>query len=79
MTQVQLTPNDDFEIRNTTDDSEDIITEELTEDPSEMLGVDPKELANELNKYDFENGRKGNDDRREEMEDLDEDGESQDE
>ncbi len=79
MTQVQLTPNDDFEIRNTTDDSEDIITEELTDDPSEMLGVDPKELANELNKYDFENGRKGNDDRREEMEDLDEDGESQDE
>ena len=82
---VTLEPNDDFEIRNyqdledTDENVSDVVTQELTDDPTETLGVDPNELKAELDKYSFEDGKSGSDDRREQIEDLDDDGPSQDE
>lgn len=55
------------------DSSVDKIMTELGDDPSKELGVNPKELAKELNKYDTDDRDAESDDRREQIEDLDED------
>lgn len=49
----------------------DPIMNELNDDPTDILGVSPEELAKELNKLD------DGDDNRERMEDLDEDPEQE--
>lgn len=55
----------------TTDESAaDPIMNEQNDDPTEMLGVDPEEFKSELDKYDVDTT---NDDRREDIEDRDED------
>lgn len=51
------------------DSSVDKIMTELGDDPSKELGVNPKEL----NKYDTDDRDAESDDRREQIEDLDED------
>ena len=74
--------DDDLQLQGYQDDLDtggsitDPITHELTDDPSEELGVPPKELKKELDHYDFENGNNGEDDRREDIEsrDMDTDG-----
>lgn len=72
-------PDDDLTLQNYQDDLDtsssikDPIMDEESDDPTEELGVNPKEFKNELDKYDFGNGGGGGDDRREQLEDLDED------
>jgi len=75
-------PDDDLVLQNYQDDLstdsniKDPIMDEESDDPTEELGVNPKEFKDELDKYDFGNGaHKGDsaDDRREQIEDLDED------
>lgn len=61
---------DDF---NTGFDDTDPLIPELTDDPTEELGVKPKEFKNELDKYDFDENGNGDDDMREHIEDADED------
>lgn len=71
------TQDDDFKLQNyqddlTTDDNvADPIIDEETDDPTEELGVNRNEFKKELDKYDFDEGGHGDDDRREEIEDLD--------
>ena len=75
-------PDDDLQLQNYQDDLDtgstivDPIMDEESDDPTEELGVDPKEFKNELDKYAFEDGLKHEeneeeDDRREDIEDLD--------
>lgn len=73
-------PDDDLQLQNYQDDLDtsssihDPIMDEETDDPTKELGVDPEEFKKELDKYVFgENGGGGNDDRREQLEDLDQD------
>jgi hypothetical protein len=56
---------------DTSEDATDRVTEELTDNPAEELGVDEKEFADELNKYDFDEAGHGDDDMREEIESRD--------
>jgi hypothetical protein len=56
---------------NTDENVVDPITHELTDDPTEELGVDPKEFKRELDKYDFDEAGHGDDDMREEIESRD--------
>lgn len=49
----------------------DPIIHEATDDPTEELGVDPKEFKDELDKYDFDEAGNGDDDMREAIEDAD--------
>lgn len=68
--------NDDVELHTyqddlTTDDSvSDPIMNEESDDPTQDLGIDPEEFKNELDKYDTDST---SDDRREDIEDRDED------
>jgi hypothetical protein len=56
----------------TTDDNvNDKITEELTDDPTKELGVNPNEFRDELNKYVDDGNDTDNEDRREDIEDID--------
>lgn len=76
-------PDDDLTLQNYQDDLDtdneirDPIIDEETDDPTEELGVDPKEFKAELDKYDFDEAGHGDDDMREAIEDLDDDGSSQ--
>jgi hypothetical protein len=62
------TPQDDL---TTDDNARDYITEELTDDPTEELGVNPNEFRDELNKYVDDGNDLDNEDRREDIEDID--------
>jgi hypothetical protein len=53
------------------DNAKDLVSDELTDDPTEELGVDPKEFKAELDKYDDDKTDDENADRREEIEDID--------
>ena len=72
-------PDDDLVLQNYQDDLDtkgtDRIMDEETDDPTEELGVDPKEFKKELDQYDFGNGNNDgvSDDRREQLEDIDQD------
>jgi len=79
-------PDDDLQLRGYQDDLDtgssitDAATHDLTDDPAKRLGVPPKELKKELDKYDFDNAdndEQNEDDRREDIEsrdmDVDED------
>lgn len=72
--------DDDLTLQNYQDDLDtsshihDPIMDEETDDPTEELGVDKKEFKNELDKYDNDEAGHDDDDRREFIEDLDEDG-----
>ena len=74
--------DDDLQLQNYQDDldtsskTHDPIMDEETDDPTEELGVNPKEFKKELDKYDTENADADDpesDDRREELEDYDQD------
>lgn len=71
-------PDDKLQVRgyqdelDTDDEATDPIMDEESDDPTKDLGVDPKEFKAELDKYDFDDDEEG-DDRREQLEDLDED------
>jgi len=70
-------PDDDLQLQNYQDDLDtssavtDPIIDEETDDPTEILGVDRNEFKKELDKYDFDEAGHGDDDMREEIEDLD--------
>lgn len=70
-------PNDELKLQNYQDDLDtssrihDRIIDEETDDPTEELGVDKNEFKKELDKYDFDEGGRGDDDMREEIEDRD--------
>ena len=70
-------PDDDLTLQNYQDDldtSSSIagpVIDEETDDPTEELGVNPEEFKKELDKYDFDEVGKGDDDMREAIEDLD--------
>jgi hypothetical protein len=74
-------PDDELELQNYQDDLDtsghihDPIMDEESDDPTEELGVKPKEFKEELDKYDFKDNDPFDDDRREQIEDYDEDGE----
>lgn len=59
---------------DTKNSKKDRATEEMTDDPTKILGIPPKEFKNELDKYDTEEVDR-DDDTAEQIEDLDEDGE----
>ena len=87
----QQIPDDDLTLQNYQDDLDtsssvkDPIMDEESDDPTEGLGVDPKEFKKELDQYAFDDGMKRDDektdaegdnsedieDRREDIEDLD--------
>ena len=72
--------DDDLTLQNYQDDldtsskTHDPVIDEETDDPTEELGVDKEEFKNELDKYDNDEAGHDDDDRREFIEDLDEDG-----
>lgn len=73
-------PDDELQLQNYQDDLDtssrfhDPLLDEETDDPTELLGVDRKEFKNELDQYAFEeSGVEENEDRRETIEDLDQD------
>jgi len=74
-------PDDDLQLQNYQDDLDtdneikDPIMDEESDGPTEILGVDQKEYKEELDKYDFDEAGHGNDDRREQIEDLDQENE----
>lgn len=76
----QNIPDDDLTLQNYQDDLDtssqihDPIIDEETDDPTEELGVDKTEFKKELDKYDNDEAGHGDDDMREHIEDLDEDG-----
>ncbi len=61
---------DDFD---TGDNRTDPIIDEETDDPTVALQIPANEFKDELDKYDFSGVDGGDDDRREELEDKDED------
>ena len=69
--------DDDYKVQNyqddiTTDDNvNDKISDELTDDPTKELGVNPNEFKAELDKYVDDGNDTDNEDRREEIEDID--------
>jgi hypothetical protein len=69
--------NDDYTPQNyqddlTTDDNvNDKISDELTDDPTKELGVNPNEFKAELDKYVDDGNDSDNEDRREDIEDID--------
>ena len=87
----QNIPDDDLTLQNYQDDLDtgstikDPIMDEESDDPTETLGVDPKEFKRELDQYAFDDGMKHEDeqgdtagnnsedieDRREDIESLD--------
>ena len=70
-------PDDDLQLQNYQDDLDtsssisDPVIDEETDDPTKELGIDPKEFKKELDHYDFDDTTKGEDDRREDIEDKD--------
>lgn len=62
------TYQDDLTIDDTVNDP---LMNELNDDPTEELGVDPKEFKAELDKYTDEGNDTDDEDRREEIEDID--------
>jgi len=65
----QNIPDDDLRLQNYQDDLDtnsaiaDPIMDEGSDDPTEELGVDPKEFKKELDQYAFEDGLKNDDTR----------------
>ena len=80
--QIVNDPNDDVQLHNPQDDldteSPDPIMNELGEDPSKEIGIDPKELKKGLDDIDIDTSNV-DDDWREEIEDRDQDGDNRDE
>ena len=74
-------PNDDLQLQNYQDDLDtsssisDPVIDDNTDDPTEILGVDLKEFKKELDHYDFDEAGHGDDDRREQIEDMDQEAE----
>lgn len=72
-------PDDDLQLQNYQDDLDtansikDPIMDEESDDPTEELGVNKKEFKKELDKYVITPNGYGDDDMREEIEDLDQD------
>lgn len=72
-------PDDDLQLQNYQDDLDtsssihDSVIHEETDDPTKELGVNPKEFKKELDKYAFDGLGRGDDDRREQLQDLDQD------
>jgi len=70
-------PDDDLQLQNYQDDLDannavvDPVMNEREDDPTKVLGVDPKEFKRELDSYDVDDTKTGDDDRREAIEDLD--------
>ncbi len=64
------TYQDDFDTKSSKTDP---IIDEETDDPTQDLGISPKEFKTELDKYDEDDGSEEGDDRREELEDYDQD------
>ena len=75
-------PDDDLQLRGYQDDLDtgssisDAATHDLTDDPTEAFGVNPKEFKKELDRYDFDNSGDEeddyeDDDRREDIESRD--------
>jgi hypothetical protein len=70
-------PDDDLHLRGYQDDLDtgssitDAATHNLTDDPTETFGIDPKEFKKELDHYDFDNSNDSEDDRREDIESRD--------
>lgn len=77
----QNIPNDDLTLQNYQDDLDtsssitDPIMDEESDDPTEELGISPREFKKELDKYDFDQAGDGDDDRREQLEDFDQENE----
>lgn len=81
-------PDDELQLRGYQDDLDtgssitDAAMHDLTDDPTEVLGVDPREFKKELDRYDFENSNDGStsedDDRREDIESRDMDADTND-
>ena len=75
----QNIPDADLQLQNYQDDLDtsgtiaDRVMDERLSDPTKQLGVDAKEFKKELDKYDFDETTNGDDDRREDIEDLDTD------
>jgi len=73
-------PDDDLTLQNYQDDLDtssaihDPVMNNQRDDPTKVLGVDPREFKKELDKYDFDyTSSGGDDDRREDIEDRDSD------
>jgi hypothetical protein len=66
--------NDDVKLHNYQDDLDtddnkwDKVTAEMTDDPTEELGINPNEFRNELNQYATDETNQDDDDRREQIE-----------
>ena len=73
----QNIPDDDLRLQNYQDDLDtsgsiaDPVMDESSDDPTKELGIDAKEFKKELDTYDVDDSVKGDDDRREAIEDLD--------
>lgn len=70
-------PRNDQDDFDGNDDDVDKITNELNEDVTKELGVDPKEYKDEMNKFVTDETDDEFDSEREEIEDLDEDPEQE--
>ncbi|HEY8886674.1 MAG TPA: hypothetical protein VIM31_04225 [Candidatus Microsaccharimonas sp.] len=72
-----MNKDDDYTPQNyqddlTTDDNvNDKISDELTDDPTKELGVNPNEFKAELDKYADDGNETDDEDRREDIEDID--------
>lgn len=65
------TPRNAQDDLNTDDNVRDKITQELTDDPTKVLGVNPNEFKAELDKYVDAGNDTDDEDRREDIEDID--------
>lgn len=53
------------------DNVKDVASDELSDDPTDELGVNRNEFKNELDKYDDDGNTSDDEDRREDIEDID--------
>ena len=73
----QNIPDDDLQLQNYQDDLDtsstiaDPVMDDRLDDPTKELGVDAKQFKQELDKYDTDDTVNGDDDRREDIENLD--------
>jgi len=72
-TNDDITLHDYQDTDDTSDDIHDRVMDESPDDPTKILGIPPEEFKNELDKYDFDDTTNGDDDRREDIENLDRD------
>lgn len=70
-------PDDDLTLQNYQDDLDtssaihDPVMDKENDDPTKTLVVNPREFKKELDKYDVDDRNQDDDDRREDIEDLD--------